>query len=344
MYDFLFIVPEGKFSDEMQDILMRNSVPKSQILPLPNFFLLQNELDETFQISNIFDKKNIIFLYGDSWGLFLFKKTLDRFGVNTCSLIDYQKHPLYFNRGINDNLKFINSCQNCYIAVINGIDKSLLIKQGIDKNKIIHIVNLDELQYFDSSVVPEHCKNNQEIFIDGGCLNMETSINFIRYCNNELDKIYAFEPNSECANMCKNIKESNEKLKNKAQVIEKGLWSKESNLSFKLGLCGDSRITENGEGTNTSIAVTSIDKILKGERSSFIKMDIEGAELEALRGAKNTIQKYHPKLAISVYHKPEDIITIPSFIKSISPSYHLYLRNYHMLDMTETVLYAFYDE
>lgn len=72
---------------------------------------------------------------------------------------------------------------------------------------------------------------------------------------------------------------------------------------------------------------------------SFIKMDIEGADLEALKGCQNTIRRYHPKLAISVYHKPEDIIEIPCYIKELVPEYRLYLRHYGNGD-TETVLYA----
>lgn len=51
----------------------------------------------------------------------------------------------------------------------------------------------------------------------------------------------------------------------------------------------------------------------------------------------------HPTLAISIYHKPEDIVELPDFIKSLDSNYNLYLRNYHM-DHTETVLYAFYPQ
>ena len=72
---------------------------------------------------------------------------------------------------------------------------------------------------------------------------------------------------------------------------------------------------------------------------TFIKMDIEGAELEALRGAESIIRKQRPKLAICVYHKPEDIWTIPMYILSLQNDYRLFLRHYSFGD-TETVLYA----
>lgn len=68
-------------------------------------------------------------------------------------------------------------------------------------------------------------------------------------------------------------------------------------------------------------------------------MDIEGSELRALMGSEETIKKYKPKLAICIYHKREDLITIPQYIKIIVPEYKLYLRA-HFPYVSETVLYA----
>ncbi|OAM92861.1 hypothetical protein SAMN04515679_0932 [Pelosinus fermentans] len=59
-----------------------------------------------------------------------------------------------------------------------------------------------------------------------------------------------------------------------------------------------------------------------------------------LRGAKKNIQSYKPKLAICIYHRPEDIFEIPLYIKSIMPEYQLYLGHKRFYDETETVCYA----
>ena len=71
-------------------------------------------------------------------------------------------------------------------------------------------------------------------------------------------------------------------------------------------------------------------------------MDIEGAEKQALFGSKQVIKQNHPKLAISVYHRFDDIFEIPELILSFNPDYKLYLRHY-CINPAETILYAIPD-
>ena len=71
-------------------------------------------------------------------------------------------------------------------------------------------------------------------------------------------------------------------------------------------------------------------------------MDIEGAEIKALEGAKEIIKKYKPKLAISIYHNPKDLIQIPIYLKKLLPEYKIYIRH-HSLRETDTVCYAVYE-
>ena len=88
------------------------------------------------------------------------------------------------------------------------------------------------------------------------------------------------------------------------------------------------------------IRTAAIDDIVdKNDRVTFIKMDVEGAELESLKGARKLIKRDCPKLAVCIYHRPEDMITLPLYIKSLVPEYKLYLRSYSNSD-NEMVLYA----
>ena len=75
------------------------------------------------------------------------------------------------------------------------------------------------------------------------------------------------------------------------------------------------------------------------EAPTFIKMDIEGAEKEAILGAENIIRIQKPKMAVSIYHKREDIWELPKLLLEMNPEYRFYLRHYSFRD-AETVLYA----
>lgn len=110
---------------------------------------------------------------------------------------------------------------------------------------------------------------------------------------------------------------------------------KKANCLFKQGR-SSGHLSQKG---NIRVKLDALDHILQGKKVTFIKLDIEGAELKALHACRDTIVQHRPKLAICVYHKPEDIIEIPSYIHEIVPEYKLYLRH-HSKDHCETVFYA----
>jgi FkbM family methyltransferase len=107
-------------------------------------------------------------------------------------------------------------------------------------------------------------------------------------------------------------------------------------LRFNASGSVGSSIASGGE---TEVQTITLDELLANRPVNFIKMDIEGAELEALSGARETLEHKKPLLAISAYHKPSDLWKIPRLIKSIAPDYELYLRRYAE-DCWELVCYA----
>lgn len=172
-----------------------------------------------------------------------------------------------------------------------------------------------------------------EVFIDGGVLDGSTSVDFAKWTNGQYEKIYMFEANSMNENrILKTMKKNN--IQN-YELILKGLSDRSGDISFDDSLEGASRIISSG---GRLIEVINIDKAIKGS-VSFIKMDIEGAESAALVGAEQTIKKCKPRLAISVYHKADDFVSIPLLLSKMNPQYQFALRHYTSY-VTETVLYA----
>ncbi len=210
--------------------------------------------------------------------------------------------------------------------------KKFLLNSGIDAENVYYLnfpMDVNE-SYFDPVIVLDE----DEIFVDGGALDGSTSRIFAEKVKHNYKKIYMFEPDDNSYQMTKN--NITKFGLDQVELHDKGLWSKKDELSFTVWGNGGSAITENG---NIKVSVDSLDNIIGDDVVTFIKMDIEGSELEALKGAEKLIKRCKPKLAICVYHKPEDIIEIPMYIKSLVPEYKLYLRHYSF-SASETVLYA----
>lgn len=140
-----------------------------------------------------------------------------------------------------------------------------------------------------------------------------------------------FQKNLDLNPVCKEI----------VTIIKKAVWST-SNLALSYCDTGpSSRVGEAGKysGSTNTLSIDDLtENVIKGP-VNFIKMDIEGAEVPALEGARKTIEKYGPQLAISVYHKPDDLYTIPKLIKGIRGDYKFYLDYYTSVGY-EIVLYA----
>ena len=188
--------------------------------------------------------------------------------------------------------------------------------------------------YFDPDIVR---LREDEVFVDAGALNLETSQRFMEECRSshvQNYRIHAFEPDGasyeRCRDMLKNMPDA------AIQLYHAGLWSEDTTLYFEEAGNAASRISK--EKTGTSIRAVALDNCVSGP-VTFIKMDIEGAELEALKGCREIIQRYRPRLAISAYHKKEDLVELPSYIKELIPEYKLYIRHYSNASV-ETVLYA----
>jgi FkbM family methyltransferase len=228
------------------------------------------------------------------------------------------------------------TCQD--VLVLNSIGlpagaatQAQCLAAGIDCTSLFE-VELSHRQYFD---LPKELGlvGDGEVFVQAGCFNGETQKAWVNWFGDTYAKMVAFEPDPV------QFAVSQERLAGLrgVEIVRAGLSDRRGAERFALGTLGNSSINQAG---GEEISVVSLDEYMAGQRVTFIALDIEGSELAAIQGAKGIIAEQKPKLAISVYHRPEDIWEIPLLVKEYNPGYRLYLRQYHLLDALETVMYA----
>lgn len=235
-------------------------------------------------------------------------------------------------------MNFVNKNSAVFADLYNKLSDDLsrkimleyIIARSIgDAKELAKLVIPNEAQYFPDFLY----LSDKEVLVDCGAYIGDTINVFLSKTNKKHNKIFAFEPFSSSAEKCRKV------LVDGDVLIEKGVWNEKTSLCIAspqnhdaacaIAKCGDMQIE-----------LDSIDNVLGKEKATFIKMDIEGSELKALMGAENQIRKNKPKLAVCVYHREEDLITIPQYILSLNPNYKLYLRHYGGNSCTELVLYA----
>jgi FkbM family methyltransferase len=161
-----------------------------------------------------------------------------------------------------------------------------------------------------------------DVVLDGGAhVGVFTDIALRRGAS----RVVAIEPdtlNREC--LTRNF--ASEIAAGKVVVVPQGIWSNKGRLLFHEGTTnsGTAGVVFNDGGATSMIDVTTIDEIVRDlrlPRVDFIKLDIEGAEREALKGASETLRHFRPRLMLDAYHRPDDPIVLPQVIRFAQPGY-----------------------
>jgi len=173
-------------------------------------------------------------------------------------------------------------------------------------------------------------------FINCGAYDGET-IRLLNKAHGKVDDIVCFEPEPHIyMKLVEYLSENQNKLAKRIITLPCAVFSREKIMPF-ITNCGlGSRISDNG---NSRVQCVTLDHVLTGFRPTFICMDVEGVELEVLKGAEKIIRQHTPDLAVCVYHSPDHLWKIPLFLDSLKLGYRFYLRNYTTFTV-ETVLYA----
>lgn len=191
-------------------------------------------------------------------------------------------------------------------------------------------------QYFDKDILRF---SEDEVFVDCGAYTGDTAAEFIEHCNNKYKCIYLYEPAQENIALCR------ENLADYKDIVfrQAGVGSKPGKMTFSGGAnnyCG-SFIPFYGSGADaqSTLEIVRLDDDIS-QQVTFVKMDVEGYEPEAIAGAAALIKRDRPKLAVCLYHMVSDIWEIPCQIMDINPDYKLYMRQYSKKNYGELILYA----
>lgn len=186
---------------------------------------------------------------------------------------------------------------------------------------------------------PDICPNAGDIMIDGGVSDMVNAQK--QFCENvgSSGQIHGFEPVAWMAeSAAKTLSDMPQYIIHAAGLSDRKGFAYFDSLRDSSHVSGDQSA---GDGRLRCELVGIDDFVSENQlkRVDCLKLDIEGSELTALHGAAYTIRKHRPKLIICLYHKPEDLFTIPLYIKSLVPAYEMHVAH-SSSNFTDTILYA----
>jgi FkbM family methyltransferase len=204
---------------------------------------------------------------------------------------------------------------------------------SLDKERLDEIKAATTI-YFDPSVYE---LGADEVVADGGAYVGDTLNSFLECCSGQFRSYFAFEPDGVSHARLAVVAATDPA---RITAVQAGLARHTTSARLLSTHGADSRVLGDDEPGGESVPVVSLDDYFEGRGvPSLIKMDIEGAEAEALLGATRMLRDLAPTLAVSAYHFPTDLWTVPLLIKRLMPRSRLYLRHYTR-EVDDTVCYA----
>ena len=189
-------------------------------------------------------------------------------------------------------------------------------------------------QYFAADVLT---LRQDEVLVDGGAYTGDTLDDFVRRSNSEFRGYLAFEPDpANAGRLAARVAQLPPELRLRVSVHPLALHSERALLTFSNNGSTTSQVDAAGTG---SVRAERLDDVLGGTSITFLKLDVEGAELGAIMGAEATLRRCQPLVAVCVYHAPDDLWRLPEVLRRLLPDHALLLRT-HGFDGWEMVLYA----
>lgn len=188
----------------------------------------------------------------------------------------------------------------------------------------------DKREIFENVLKP----TQNEHFCDLGAYNGDTIRELLGFTQGAFASITALEPDRR---NFKKLSTYAQTLTGAVQLEQAGAWAQDTVLTFAAKAGRNSALTAK-QGIETQMR--AVDSVLGNRVCTYLKMDVEGAEHQAVLGATQTLQQHAPKLNIACYHRNEDLFDLPLLIHEINPTYQLYLRHHPYVPAWDVNLYA----
>ena len=229
-------------------------------------------------------------------------------------------------------------------------DRSRLVYLTILKANLLSDYSLYPAIYEDNQywAIPgfQYLADPEAVMVDAGAYVGQILEEFVWRSHGIFKKIHAFEPNPKLhsalqARSCRLIQEW-ALPEDAITCVQAGLGDQETTLDFfesgAFNMAGGSFLFSQGKQAG-SLHVKKLDQYLAGGPVTFLKADVEGFEMPLIRGASASIKTHRPKLALSIYHRINDLFDIPLALRSLVPDYKMAVRH-HTPSQEDSVLYC----
>lgn len=174
--------------------------------------------------------------------------------------------------------------------------------------------------------------SEDELYLDLGAYRGDTIDEFLSHTDGKYSEIIALEPDRKTF---RKLSDHVSEMEN-VSIFQKAVSSDNSTASFNSAAGRQSSLSSDGEKVET----VTVDTLCENKAVTYIKMDVEGSEIDALIGAGKTLSEKKPKLNIALYHKFSDLFEIPLLIKSINPDYEFHIRRHPYIPCWDMNLYC----
>lgn len=326
----------GNGADKILDVFNQEGIPCAGVFASDEF--VRGQLFHGHQVISYSDACR---LYGDFVIVLAFGVYRPDMLKRIAQLVE--EHPLYApDVPVYGNELFTIDYLEKHEQEIQSVYDQLTDSQS--KRVFAHVINFkisgnpDWLRSAESDPA-EDCRQiltpePGEWYLDLGAYNGDSIRDFLALAS-DYHRIMAVEPDEK--NFRKLLAWIDAAAVQNCTAYHAAIWDHPCRLPFQSRA---GRSSSRGKAGDETVAADSIDHLLGEAPVTWIKMDVEGAETQALLGGAETLRRQRPKLSVAVYHRSGDLFRLPLLVKQLCPDYRLYLRHHPYIPAWETLLYC----